>query len=371
MKFSTDLLIAIVAALFHVGEISSFPSTVTKKALPVKTASTDGTTTLKSSTTDPADNKGYIRIALDDPQVKELTDYATEEVRLHQQSTDLSLKGIAFVLKQISTASRTNNYKLTLVLTKTGEKPSQSLLCNVNILLGESANERQSKTNCIRANIVSGIQSISSNGTTLQEDADLAAAIFATTEFNRQNNNSSSSLILLHYIASGSLEMISGMEYKLHMQMQGSAKDDLMCDANILPRTPRILHGVECGAMSSVHAEKDVAGSYNTADVKDTDVKETAEFAANALTERQIIESSTDSVSDRLSLVKVAKAWKKPVRGIQRRLRMTLSNDGEGVNEPSSYCLAVIFEDRLSGEYELVNGPGNTNTVCSSTPPTA
>ena len=368
MKLSTNLLIAIVAALFLVGEISSFP-TVTKKALPVKTASTDGTTTTLKSTTDPSDNKGYIRIALDDPQVKELTDYATEEVRLHQQSTDLSLKGIAFALKQISTASRTNNYKLTLVLTKTGEKPSQSLLCNVNILLGESANERQSKTNCIGANIVSGIQSISSNGT-LQEDADLAAAIFATTEFNRQHNNSSSSLILLHYIASGSLEMISGMEYKLHMQMQGSAKDELMCDANILPRTPRILHGVECGAMSSVHAEKDVAGSYNTADVKDTDVKETVEFAANALTERQIIESSTGTDSpDRLSLVKVTKAWKKPVRGIQRRLRMTLSNDGEGANEPSSYCLAVIFEDRLSGEYELVNGPGNT--VCSSTPPTA
>ena len=365
MQFSTDLVITVVAALFLVSGISSFP-TITKTGLPVTTP-TDGTAmaTLSKAEFTPAENKGYIRMALDDPQIKELASYATEEIRLHQQSADLSLKGIVFALKQIST-SRTNNFKVTLVLTKTREKPSQSLLCNVDVMY--EAHERQSKANCIRANIVSGIQSISSDGT-FQEDADLAAAIFATTEFNRQNN--SSSLTLLHYIASGSLEMISGTEYKLHMQMRGSDKSDqkvLLCDTNILPRTPRILHGVQCGAMSSVQAEKDELGSYNAADVKDADVKETAEFAANALTDRQVNELSTGG-GDRLSLVKVAKAWKKPVRGIQRRLRMTLSNDGEGITEPSSYCLAVVFEDRLSGEYELVNGPGTT--VCSSTPPNA
>jgi hypothetical protein len=360
MKSSTDLMITMVTALFLVGGISSLP---TKKAV-TSGGITTATTLSKAEFTPAADNKGYIRMVLDDPQLKELAAYATEEIRLRQQSPDLSLKGIVFALKQISTS---NNFKVTLVLAKTGEKPSQSLLCNVDVVVDGTNNERRlSKADCIRANIVSGIQSISSDGT-FQEDADLAAAIFAATEFNRQNN-SSSLLTLLHYTASGSLEMISGTEYKLQMQMSDKKDQVLLCDTNVLPRTPRILHGVECSA-SAGRTDKDDVGSYNAADVKDADVKETAEFAANSLTERQVHKLSTAAAGadDLLSLVKVAKAWKKPVRGIQRRLRMTLSN--EGITEPSSYCLAVVFEDRLSGEYELVNGPGTT--VCSSTPPTA
>ncbi|KZS18056.1 Uncharacterized protein APZ42_016066 [Daphnia magna] len=368
-KAAVGITTFVIIAALLIGQISSLPTT--KKALDVTSSSTsttgvnDVTTAISSNkaailpTSNSIGNKGYIRVSLDDSKLQELSAFATEQIRLRQKSAEISLKGVSFALKQISTSQAESNYKLTLVLANKGEKRSQFLICNVDIVHDASANQRQAKTNCVRANIVTGIQSIRPDGS-FQEDADLAATVFAANEFNRQGNNSSP-LTLLHYVASGSHEMISGTEYKLHMQVQTSPKDDqvLLCETSVLPRNPRMLHGTECGHL----AGKDHTGSYSAADIKDADVKETAEFAANALKERQIVEAS-----DGLIPVKIARVWKKPVRGIQRRLRMTLSNDGEGA-QPSSYCLAVVFEDRLSGEYELVTGPGNT--VCSPTPPTA
>ncbi|XP_057372486.1 uncharacterized protein LOC130693371 [Daphnia carinata] len=357
----------IIAALL-IAQTSSLPTT--KKALDIRSPSTtttgtnDVTSVISSNkaaippTSNSIDNKGYIRVNLDDGNLQELSAFATGEIRLRQKSADLSLKGVSFALKQISTSLAESNYKMTLVLANKDEKRSQFLICNVDIVHDASANQRRVKTDCLRANIVTGIQSIRPDGI-FQEDADLAAAVFAANELNRQSNNSSP-LTLVHYVASGSHEMISGTEYKLHMQVQTSPKDDkvLLCETSVLPRSPKMLHGTECGTL----AGKDDSGSYSAADVKDADVIETAEFAANALMERQVAEAP-----DELIPVKVARVWKKPVRGIQRRLRMTLSDDAEG-GQPSSYCLAVVFEDRLSGEYELVTGAGNT--VCSPTPPT-
>ncbi|KAI9561104.1 hypothetical protein GHT06_012060 [Daphnia sinensis] len=351
--------LVIIAALF-IGQTSPLPTT--KKALDTKTVN-DVTTVISNNkagalpTSNVIDNKGYIRVSLDDGHLRQLSAFATEEIRLRQKSPDLTLKGVSFALKQISPAE-SNNYKLTLVLANKGEKRSQFLLCNVDIV--HDANLRQAKPDCVRANIVTGIQSIRPDGS-FQEDADLAATVFAANEFNRQQGNTSSPLTLLHYVASDSHEMISGTEYKVHVQvMQSSPKDDqlLLCETNVLPRNPRVLHGTECGAQ----AGKKNSASYSAADVKDADVKETAEFAAIALQERQLAEAS-----DGMMPVKIESVWKKPVRGIERRLRMTLSDDAEGA-QPSLYCLAVVFEDRLSGQYELVTGPGNT--VCSPTPPT-
>lgn len=309
-------------------------------------------------------SKGYIKVPLDDVNIKELSNFAVEEIRKDQKNAELSLKATVFALKEL-TSFKTRNYKLTMVLIKTGKKTSsRSLLCNVDIIYGTSVDQRKAKTiDCLKANIVSGLRSISSNGT-VQEDADLASAIFAANQLDRlnstMNNNSSSSPVLMHYTSS-LIEMITGLEYKLKMKLKGSSLDNqvLVCDINVLPRKPRILHKANCG---EIETELDDSTAFNETSIDDSDVKETAEFAADALTQRR-----GRMTTDRLSLISIDKAWKRPVRGIQRRLRLTLSHDDDGF-QPSSYCYAVVFEDRLTGQYKLVTSPGTT--ICSSTPPT-
>lgn len=309
--------------------------------------------------------RGYIKVPLDDTNIKELSAFATEEIRKQRNTTDLALKATVFALKKLTTAnSKIRDYKLTLVMTRTGKKVStRSLLCNVDVIYGATVDQRRAKIDCLKSNIVSGIRSISSNGT-VDEDADLAAAIFAANQLERLKstmNDNSSPPVLMHYTAS-LLEMISGTEFRLQMQVKGSAVNDpiLVCDANVLPRKPRVLHKAHCGPTESNPSE-DFA-TFDVTNVEDADVKETAEFVANALTQKR-----GRLNTDRLGLVQIDKAWKRPVRGIQRRLRMTLSHDAEGL-QPSSYCYAVVFEDRLSGEYKLVTSPGTS--ICSSTPPT-
>lgn len=359
MELTTKGVFLLVFTLL-IAQVSSLPATK-NAALKIQTV----TETAPTETSTPASTnsvaRGYIRVALDDAILPELAAFAATEVRKSQKSKDLILKAISFATREISTA-KTGVYKLTLVLAKPGEDAVvRSLACNVDIMYASVSDMRIMDTNCVRAHIASGIQSISTNGT-VHEDADLAAAIFATTALNRQNitrTKNANPPTLMHYIASEPLELVSGTEYRIQMQMRGSAQV-VVCDANVVPRKIRELRGGECGAK---RPSEENLGSFIEANIGDNDVREAAQFAANVLTERQ-----GKTGADKLRLVRVAKAWKKSVRGIQRKLRMTLSNDVEGA-QPSSYCLAAVYEDRLSGESELVTSLGFS--TCSSTPPTA
>ena len=350
--------VAAISTLMLMSQVSSLPATK-NAALKIQTVTETARTEAPST---PASTnsvaRGYIRVSLDDAILPELAAFATTEVRKSHKSKDLTLKAISFALREISN-SKTGVYKLTLVLAKPEEDALvRSLVCNVDVMYSSSpADIRMLGTSCVRAHVASGIQSISSNGT-VQEDGDLAAAIFAATQLHRQNITkylNSNQPTLMHYIASEPLELISGTEYKLQMQMRGSAQV-VVCDASVVPRKFRLVRAGECGTKRP--AEENLE-SFSVANIGDRDVREAAQLAANALSEGR---------ADNLKFVRIAKAWKKSVRGIQRKLRMTLSNDAGG-DQPSAYCLVAVYEDRLSGEYELVTSLGFS--TCSATPPTA
>lgn len=61
------------------------------------------------------------------------------------------------------------------MLTNRENKRSQFVVCNVDFVYGASGDQRQSRTSCVRSNIVTVIQSIR----TSQEDADLAYKNFS------------------------------------------------------------------------------------------------------------------------------------------------------------------------------------------------
>lgn len=365
MESCPGLLTVLTITILMIGQLSSFPApgqqqqdqqlpggpVITSKSL-ITALSTDELQEIA---------KGYTRMSLDDGMLKELAAYATEHVRKQQNSRDWTLKATVFASKQVVTMSKLRNYRLTLVLTRMGKKSlTRSLLCNVDLVYGTPADQRRAKSDCIQSNIVSGIRSIGLNGT-IVEDADLPAAIFAANELSRLKSTMSdhtSAPTLVHYAAS-MLERVSGTEYQMAIEIQSPSNEILHCQANVFPRKPRVLNRADCQARPD---ESQVPGeSFSETNVEDEDVQDAVDFAVRGLTQRRC-----RNHSERLQLVRIEKAWKKPVRGIQRRLRLTLAHEGE--IQPSSYCHAVVFEDRLSNEYELITSPGTS--ICSSTPPT-
>lgn len=349
-------VVTVLTLVSLIGQVSSLPTAATETK-PVTSSTTDANTeNIKFNLNAVA--RGYVRVAVDDPVLQDLPAVVEEEVRKQQKLNDLNLVGIPYALKEISTSAATV-YKLTTVFGRTGEPPSRYLLCNIDFVQGGAADQRLKAANCVKGNIVTGIQSVS-NGT-VREDGDLAAAIFATTELKTKNDIvkvKTTTLTLMHYTASSLMEMTSGTEYKLHMQLSSVNAPVVICNLNVLPRSPRAVQTEECGGKGSINPPN--ADSFNQAGAQERDIKDAAQFATNALSEQ------AKTAKDRYRLVRIISAWKKPVRGIHRRLRMTLSNDVDGTT-PSSYCQVVVFENRLTGTYELVTD----ETVCSSTPPPA
>ena len=345
-------IISTIVAVLMIGQVSSLPAGLKVGPVSLTSLSIDELQEIA---------RGYTRMSVDDPMMKELGAFATEHVRKQQKSRDWTLKATVFALKQLVANSKLRNYKLTLVLIKTGKKTlTRSLLCNVDLVYGTPADQRQAKSDCIQSNIVSGIRAIGWNGT-IQEDADLAASIFAANELGRLSStmsDNSSSSTLVHYTAS-TIEKISGTEYQLAIEIQSPNNDILHCTTNIFPRKPRMLNRATCRPTPDQTESTDA--SFSETQTDGADVEDAADFAVTDLTQRRC-----RNKSDRLQLIRIERAWKKPVRGIQRRLRLTLSHEGE--SQPLSYCHAVVFEDRLSNEYQLVTSPGTS--ICSSTPPT-
>lgn len=301
---------------------------------------------------------GFSPIAVDDPTVKQMADFATTAVAAKSNSGSLKLVKIVSAETQVVAGK---NYKMTLQLVDGANSQS----CQVVVFDQPWSNTRKlirsecdaaSSTRTVRQSFVTGgFSPLSVDAPEVKEIAD-----FATTAVAANTNSGPLKLVKIVKAAS---QVVAGQNYKLSLEFIGSNSETLACDVTIFDQSwtsTRKLTESKCfpvggsvktkrhdaGPPGHVHTvaepEKTLSGAFESANVDDADVKEMATFAAVAL-------SSTNSSP--LKVVKVHKVQKQVVAGMN--YKMTLELIGEGANATSFTCEVVVFDQSWSNTRQL------------------